>query len=187
MLILPTQASFLSRHGTTAAEPARSAAPLPPAAPRCPPLAPSQRTGEKVVDVHCESKRGCTPLWAAACAGHAEIVRIFCERTDVDWTLPDENGITPHMIAAANHHEKVVQVLNRAALREGGTTITTSDTLATELGIKPTRAGTPKSRSRRMRSHLESPSIAGSIESPGGGGAEQTAASVGFRSVASLL
>ena len=149
----------------------------------------SKRTGEKVVDVHCESKRGCTPLWAAACAGHAEIVRIFCERTDSDWTLPDENGITPHMIAAANHHEKVVQVLNRAALREGGTTITTTDTLATELGLKPARnAGTPKTRARRMRSHLDSSSSiggGGSIESLGGGGAEQTTA--GFRSVASLL
>lgn len=68
-----------------------------------------RRRGSGAVNVR--GKGGATALWWAACGGRAGILKLLLEEGMSDWTVADDRGLCPRMVAEAEGHEECLQVI----------------------------------------------------------------------------
>ena len=59
----------------------------------------------------CDGHISATPLWAAACFGHASVVRLLLTAR-ADHTKPAVDGSTPYDVARIRNHAKVCGALS---------------------------------------------------------------------------
>ncbi|KAJ5555284.1 hypothetical protein N7535_007723 [Penicillium sp. DV-2018c] len=70
-------------------------------------------TGHRRANPNARDENGQTPLFKAAFYGHLRIVKLLLEADGIDPQLGDVDGKSPLIVALENHHEQVVEVLQR--------------------------------------------------------------------------